>query len=372
MRRCNWLTRIQLLVIGLTLSASATAHNASTFVDLMTPDGYQTYREFIQLQHNGNLELAQAMASALISSARANDASTDEAAEQCNVCNVTLLASLIIFLLLCFLLFNRHSHKMRNQQLAGTVKRRTQELERKNEELQQAYRTLEHMSLRDALTGCYNRHYLDANLPAEINRSLHSYRTMRELGRPAPEQNSLLGFLIDIDNFKTINDTHGHVTGDKFLVQFANIIAHVFRHSDLKVRWGGEEFLVICRNTMRSDASILAERLRAAVSDANFISQAGANFKATCSIGFTAFPLDQENEERITWEQTFQLADHCLCSAKASHKNCWVGVLSAETVSIDAQLNDNERNIGFGRLTAVTSLNHVSAINWHIDIKANH
>ncbi|WP_100643076.1 GGDEF domain-containing protein [Alteromonas facilis] len=296
---------------------------------------------------------------------RKNKAIELNLAEQRNMRNITLMASLIILLLLAFLLFSRHSQKLRNQQLTGIVKRRTHELEKKNEELQQAYRTLEHMSLRDSLTGCYNRHFLDANLPAEINRCLFSYTSASELGKDAPHHNDLLCFLIDIDDFKHVNDTYGHVTGDRFLIQFAKIINLVFRHSDLQIRWGGEEFLVICRNTPRRDAAMLAERLRSAVAEASFSTQSGSKIKATCSIGFCAFPLDIDEPGRIGWDASFDLTDHCLYSAKLSGKNCWVGINHAKATVSAEELSDNEKTLGLGRLEVVTSLNHLSSIKWH-------
>ena len=289
-------------------------------------------------------------------------------AEQRNSRNVTLLASLIILLLLGFLLFSRHSQKLLNQQLAGLVKRRTHELERKNEELQSAYRTLEHMSLRDSLTGCYNRHFLDANLPAEIKRCIFNYRSAQELGKVPPVQNDLLCFIVDIDDFKVVNDSYGHVAGDKLLVQFAEIIGQVFRHSDLQIRWGGEEFLIICRNTPRDEGPLLAERLREAIDSAPFKTQTGISIHVTCSIGLAAFPLDLQQPERISWEQTFTIADHCLYSAKSSGKNCWVGVSTATEIEQRDELMDVEQELGLGRLNIVTSLNHISNIVWH-DIK---
>lgn len=291
-------------------------------------------------------------------------------AEQRNMRNVTFLASAIVVLLLGFLLVSRQSHKVRNQQLAGIVKRRTTELERKNDELQQAYRTLEQMSLRDSLTGCYNRHFLEANLPAEIKRSVHSYLSVKRLGHPFPTHNDLICFLIDIDDFKQINDTYGHVSGDKFLVQFSRIISEVFRHSDLQIRWGGEEFLVICRNTPRTEASLLAERLRVAVSDVIFTSQEGHTFSATCSIGLSAYPLDQENPDKISWEQCFNLADECLYSSKQSGKNCWVGIINARDRAHQSDSDELvsaplEKFADMGKVEVVTSLNNAAAINWH-------
>ncbi|MBT0585508.1 tetratricopeptide repeat-containing diguanylate cyclase [Alteromonas oceanisediminis] len=291
-------------------------------------------------------------------------------AEQRNIRNVSLLASLIVVLLLGFLLVSRQSHRLRSKELSDIVNRRTLELERKNSELQQAYRTLEQMSLRDPLTGCYNRHYLDANLPAEIQRCVHSYSSAIALGQSFPDDADLICFLIDIDDFKEINDTHGHVSGDKFLVKFAQIISQVFRHSDLQVRWGGEEFLVICRNTPRSEASLLAERLRMAVSESVFEAQDGTIYTATCSIGFSAFPLDQKDPEKASWDDIFNAADNCLYAAKYSGKDSWVGVLRVIDKHAQDEQNPLEQQLNIGRLELVTSLNNTASIQWQHRVTA--
>ena len=294
---------------------------------------------------------------------RENKARELRKAERRNQQNTNLFASLIVVLLFCFLLFSRHTQARQNHLLRAEVMSRTTELELKNYELQQAYRSLEQMSLRDALTGLYNRHYLEANLGAEIERSLHSYTLATQSNEAAPEQSDLLCCLIDIDNFKHINDTYGHVNGGTFLIQFAQIIRRIFRHSDLKIRWGGEEFLELCRSTPRNKGAELAERLRRVVAEHHFELKPETRIHATCSIGFIAYPLDQRAPERLSWDRSFAFADECLYSAKLSGKDCWVGVLNAE---LSEQSGEPTPSVHpeLGALTTVTSLNHVSAIRW--------
>jgi len=109
---------------------------------------------------------------------------------------------------------------------------------------------LERLSRTDPLTGLANRRYATARLREEIARS-------RRYGHP------IAVCLIDIDHFKKINDTLGHQAGDEVLVRVASEIASATRASDLVVRWGGEEFLVVFPETDLERASLIMERFRA-------------------------------------------------------------------------------------------------------------
>lgn len=119
-----------------------------------------------------------------------------------------------------FLIWGRFKQRQQNIVLRREVRQATVELENKNSELENAYKTLEQVSLRDTLTGLYNRHYLESQLPAEIKRSQFAIRQNKE-GVKANQD--LLCLLIDIDHFKRINDDFGHIAGDKVLVKFSQI-----------------------------------------------------------------------------------------------------------------------------------------------------
>lgn len=130
-----------------------------------------------------------------------------------------------------------------NSHLEQLVKERTVELSEKNKEL-------EKLSVTDRLTGLFNRLKLDQVLEDELQRS--QYGT-----------NAFSVILLDIDKFKSVNDTYGHPVGDQVLVEVANLINICSREIDIKGRWGGEEFIIICRGTNFEIAIALAERIRA-------------------------------------------------------------------------------------------------------------
>jgi diguanylate cyclase (GGDEF)-like protein len=116
-------------------------------------------------------------------------------------------------------------------------------------DLTDAYRKLEHMAIHDRLTGLYNRIRLDEKLIAEIKRA-NRYHSLISL------------IMLDIDNFKAVNDDYGHLVGDKVLRQLATRINESLRETDLAGRWGGEEFVIILPETDQTQALQLAERLR--------------------------------------------------------------------------------------------------------------
>ena len=176
-----------------------------------------------------------------------------------------------------------------------------------------AARLASELSVTDALTGLHNRRYLHQTIDADVAAALRRTRTDPEAG--------LAFMLIDVDHFKAINDTHGHRAGDTILAAFAGILRATCRASDTVTRWGGEEFLIVCRETSSRDAAILAERVRLAVSEHVF-SAAG---HVTCSIGFATLPDGRPGAGRVsTWEQAVGRADTALYEAKRRGRNGWV------------------------------------------------
>ena len=113
---------------------------------------------------------------------------------------------------------------------------------------------LEKLSTSDTLTGLYNRLRLDQVLKDEACVSERTH---------APVSVSVI--LLDVDNFKAVNDGHGHKVGDQVLVAIAKILKEQSREVDVVGRWGGEEFLIVCRNTPLEGACVLAEKLRTAI-----------------------------------------------------------------------------------------------------------
>jgi len=131
------------------------------------------------------------------------------------------------------------------------------ELESKNNELLKKNMLLEQMAITDSLTGLYNKGYLLKRLESEILRAAR-YNEITSL------------IIMDIDNFKTINDTHGHLYGDKVLKDISKLISDSVRDVDITARYGGDEFFVVCPNTDVNGAKILAERIRSSIENHKF------------------------------------------------------------------------------------------------------
>src|SRR5271166_1363750 len=122
-------------------------------------------------------------------------------------------------------------------------------------ELRRTNEALEESSTTDPLTGIRNRRFFSATIQGDV---AHSIRAHSE--RDDDSARDLVFYLIDLDNFKEVNDLYGHDAGDRVLVETARRISCAIRHSDVLVRWGGEEFLVVSRFTDRRQGGILARR----------------------------------------------------------------------------------------------------------------
>src|SRR5581483_11908695 len=133
---------------------------------------------------------------------------------------------------------------------------------RLNAELVRTNLVLQEASLTDPLTGVRNRRYFSATIEADVGQTLRSYADDHH-----PHTRDLVFYLIDADNFKEVNDQFGHDIGDKVLVELARRLSSSVRHSDILVRWGGEEFLIVSRYTNRGEAELLAQRVLGAVAD---------------------------------------------------------------------------------------------------------
>jgi diguanylate cyclase (GGDEF)-like protein len=195
-------------------------------------------------------------------------------------------------------------------------------------ELETANRTLQEQSLTDPLTGLKNRRYLYATIAKDIAQVKRMYRAQEAPPGSAPIQNNdLLFFMVDVDHFKWVNDTFGHGAGDAVLQQVADLLRKATRGSDTVIRWGGEEFLVVARQANRDEAAVVAERIRRFVEKHRFDLPDGHSIHRTCSVGFTAYPLDGVESLHIEWDRVVDLADRCLYRAKEGGRNQWVGLM---------------------------------------------
>ncbi|WP_019674339.1 GGDEF domain-containing protein [Arsukibacterium perlucidum] len=160
------------------------------------------------------------------------------------------------------------------------------------------HRQLQRLSVTDTLTGLYNRSKLDDILCQEIARSIR-------------HQSPFSVILADLDFFKSVNDNFGHMTGDQVLMSFASIMLQYCRELDVAGRWGGEEFLIICPHTDITGAKLLAERIRAAVADYDFVH----GKQLTVSLGVASFIRDDDASTML------KRADDALYRAKAKGRN---------------------------------------------------
>lgn len=141
--------------------------------------------------------------------------------------------------------------------------------------MRQRLEELQELALHDPLTGIANRRFVEISLAArleEFKRYGFDFSVM----------------FIDADNFKTINDTHGHIVGDRILKMISATVANSLRSFDVIGRWGGEEFVVLLVNTKSEDMFKLADRLRRLVENSALKLDSGETLKVTVSIGATA------------------------------------------------------------------------------------
>lgn len=141
---------------------------------------------------------------------------------------------------------------------------------------------LEYYSTHDPLTGLHNRRYFNEMLDYEVGRSERHNHEFTVL-------------MLDLDDFKDVNDTYGHPCGDSVLRQIAETMHATMRKGDLATRIGGDEFAIILTETGREGAMVVAEKLRTELREISFESSDGKTFHITTSIGLVTFPGDAQN-----------------------------------------------------------------------------
>jgi diguanylate cyclase (GGDEF)-like protein len=216
-----------------------------------------------------------------------------------------------------------------------------QELQRKNLELQE-------ISFTDALTGVWNRRYLEEILPAEAEQVLRNYSRARGADIRKLDHRDLVFIMVDVDYFKQVNDLHGHPAGDRFLQRVAERLAKVVRKSDVLVRWGGEEFLIMSRSADPGGTPAFCERILDVMASEPFDLGHGVRVRKTCSVGWAPFPWSRSAFEALCAEETIELADTALYRAKGEGRNQGVGILPGDgaiatphAITLEALQNDH-------------------------------
>jgi two-component system cell cycle response regulator len=175
-----------------------------------------------------------------------------------------------------------------------------------------------HFSKCDSLTGLYNRGYFEESLSGEISRS-----------RRYDTEFSIL--LLDLDDFKQVNDTMGHLAGDFVLKKVSNLIINEKREEDVVARYGGEELVVILPETNKVNTIIKAERIRKKIQDMSLVFD-GKQINVSVSGGIATFPQDAVEANKL-----IHCADQALYRAKGEGKNriCLFSIDKRQYVRID-------------------------------------
>ncbi|MFZ6817682.1 diguanylate cyclase [Undibacterium sp. Ji22W] len=204
--------------------------------------------------------------------------------------------------------------------------------------LRETQNQLEEVSITDPLTGLRNRRFLLQNIERDVACALRAYED--QLAQPSADfhqlsDDDLVFFMVDLDHFKSVNDTYGHACGDLVLMQMRDRLQSVFRESDYLVRWGGEEFLVVARSCNRKDAPTVAERIRHVVSNMPFKLLDDLEIFRTCSVGYASYPFLPKQPHLVTWAQVVNFADQGLYMVKKSGRNACIGITHTEHPQVD-------------------------------------
>ena len=203
----------------------------------------------------------------------------------------------------------------RRLELELLVDERTQALQAVNQQLEAA-------SLTDPLTGLANRRYLGRQVQADVAQSRRAY-----CSEGLRDDRDISFLMVDIDHFKQINDRYGHRAGDAVLRQFADLLRGQIRASDYAVRWGGEEFVVVARQTSAAHSVRLAERIVRAARGHHFeIDEGQPPLRCSCSIGISHYPPCADRPDAFGWEQVLDLADAAVYLAKSRGRDRWIAL----------------------------------------------
>lgn len=162
----------------------------------------------------------------------------------------------------------------------------------------------ERLSQTDDLTKLHNARFLRQFITAELRRARRLSQNVATL-------------FMDIDNFKRINDTNGHLVGSHILLEMAGVLRTSVRTTDIVTRYGGDEFVIVLPDTNLENAAVIAERIKVKLSQHRFTGGCGLQLKITASFGVAVFP-----DHASSPQQLMAAADAAMYEAKAAHKDC--------------------------------------------------
>lgn len=159
------------------------------------------------------------------------------------------------------------------------------------------------LTFTDDLTALYNSRFMALYLDRELKRCRRT-------------RSSLCLLFMDLDGFKSVNDTHGHLAGSKTLVEIGAVLEHTVRDADVLIRYGGDEFVIICPETPLAGGLVIGERIRRIIERTRFLESMGIEARVSASIGIAAYPESADDVRGL-----ISSADRAMYEAKALGKN---------------------------------------------------
>lgn len=233
----------------------------------------------------------------------------------------------------------------------------TRVVEERTAQLKEANNRLKELSFKDQLSGLYNRHFLkDIVIPDTRRFQCTMVYNHDKNERRSIDYDSYGLLIIDLDHFKSINDTYGHHAGDLVIKQVGLILKESVRENDYVIRFGGEEFLVILKNFKSEYLCRKVEDIRTKVEKYSFEIDQEQPIKRTCSIGCVTFPFSFNFPSIMDFNETVNLADHALYFAKENGRNRGACIALNEEISLDAvelaeAIRKPEESLGKGIFT---------------------
>ncbi|MFQ5442076.1 MAG: diguanylate cyclase [Thermodesulfobacteriota bacterium] len=160
------------------------------------------------------------------------------------------------------------------------------------------FKRIHELTITDDLTHLFNARYLHMRLEDEVERARRFHYDLSML-------------FIDLDYFKKVNDSYGHLSGSKLLTEVAHLLKGEIRSVDMAFRYGGDEFIILMPETSKRNARIVANKLRKSVKKTVFLKDEGINCRLTASFGVASFPKDAENKTDL-----IHMADNAMYRVK--------------------------------------------------------